>query len=69
MNNFVKSSNNPHLKVLQINFEQLAFYYIEQVKKQLNITTVDLLDIGGGRGWGKCLFNRKDVNYHALDLN
>ena len=69
MNNFIKATNNPHLKVLNINFEQLAFHYIEQVKKQLNINIVDLLDIGGGRGWGKCLFNRKDVNYHALDLN
>ena len=28
-----------------------------------------MLDIGGGRGWGKILYQRNDIDYYALDLN
>jgi len=65
-----KDTGNPHLKRLnKVDLEKLIFSVINRYKKEKNVEKVTLLDIGGGRGWGKKLYERSDIEYFALDLN
>ena len=62
------NSKNPHLKIIE-NLENIIIENIIELKATLNKDKLKLLDIGGGRGWGKILYNRSDIQYYALDLN
>lgn len=65
LNNFCKTTLNPHLKIL--NHPKL----LNEVLKILtnNFTKkIAILDIGGGRGFGDVFIN-EHINYYVLDLN
>jgi len=58
---------NPHLNVIT-DYVSVVINQIEECKRELNKSTLKLLDIGGGKGWGKELYKRSDIDYYALDL-
>ena len=64
----IEQTKNPHLNIIT-NYESVIKKQIEECKRELNKSTLKLLDIGGGKGWGKVLYQRSDINYYALDLN
>ena len=66
--NYIKNTLNPHLNIIS-NYENLILEEILNLKKKLIKDKLKLLDIGGGRGWGKILYQRNDIDYYALDLN
>ena len=63
---------NPHLYITKINgsnaIANLTIFLINEYKKKNNIDKINLLDIGGGKGWGKVLYDNKNINYYCLDL-
>lgn len=58
---------NPHLNIIKTH-EVLLIKCIIYLKKILNKDTILMLDIGGGKGFGKLFYDRNDIIYHALDL-
>ena len=66
----MNNTNNPHLKVLpRNNKDSFIINNINKYMKDNNKTNINLLDIGGGKGYGKILYNKDYINYYALDLN
>ena len=63
---------NPHLyltkKKSSNSIADLTIYLINEYIKKNNIKKINLLDIGGGKGWGKILYVYKHINYYLLDL-
>lgn len=64
----IRKTSNPHLNII-LNHEKLILDEIFRLKIKLKKDKLKLLDIGGGRGWGKILYQRNDIDYYALDLN
>ena len=68
----MNKTNNPHLFVTKANssagISSVVFSLINQYMKYHNSKTINLLDIGGGRGWGELLYDKKHINYYCLDL-
>ena len=60
---------NPHLNLLNEDLESYVIRHITNFMKKTNKSSVNLLDVGGGRGWGECLYTKSYINYYALDLN
>ena len=51
----IKSTENPHITILEGDFNT---YILSKFKEYINLTgkeKIDVLDIGGGKGWGKIL--------------
>ncbi len=46
----------------------LTLYLINEYINKNNINKIKLLDIGGGKGWGKILYTNKNIDYYCLDL-
>jgi len=66
----MNNTNNPHLKLLP--HKKLNSFILNNIKnymKNNNKTSITLLDVGGGKGWGKVLYNNSFIKYYALDLN
>lgn len=66
----MNNTNNPHLKVLSKG--NLDNYIITNIKSYMienKLSKINLLDVGGGKGWGKILYGKDYINYYALDLN
>lgn len=63
-------TSNPHLKILgKASMDNYIVDIIENHKNKLVLESLDLLDIGGGKGWGKILYEKNYINYSCLDLN
>jgi 2-polyprenyl-3-methyl-5-hydroxy-6-metoxy-1,4-benzoquinol methylase len=66
---FFKNTQNPHLKFIEKdNLNDYIIQIIQTHMKNKNLEKVNLLDIGGGKGWGKILYEKSFINYYALDL-
>ena len=63
-----KISPNPHLNTIKLEDYTKIISGLLSIVKTANGRKIDLLDIGGGKGWGKFLYERPDVNYYCLDL-
>lgn len=69
--NKLSSTPNPHLFVTKKNgtdsIKDITLDVVTEYIK-LNNRKIDLLDIGGGKGWGSILYNNPNINYYCLDL-
>ena len=64
----MKKTNNPHLNLLNINYE---IYFQNTIKSRFKDTkdTISILDIGGGyRADCKKLFDNYNISYNVLDI-
>lgn len=65
----IKNTENPHIRTLEGDFNT---YILSKFKEHINLIgkeKIDVLDIGGGKGWGKILYTKKWISYNCLDLN
>lgn len=73
INNLLKNTSNPHLFTTKINgsqsIEKITITLINQYIENNKLTKINVLDIGGGKGWGQCLYKNNHINYYCLDLN
>lgn len=63
---YISETKNPHLKLFR-NYKNLIIELLRAKSKDLG-RPIQLLDIGGGKGWGKILYERDFIKYHVLDL-
>lgn len=72
INDQLNKTYNPHLYVTKQNgsiaIHNIVLNLINQYIKKNNIKKINLLDIGGGKGWGEILYKNKYINYYCLDL-
>lgn len=64
-----KPTKNPHLKVLQGNYPNEIVQVIADNAAKQKLERVQILDVGGGKGWGKILYSQSWIDYYALDIN
>lgn len=65
----LKGTDNPHLKLMSGNYDKFIVDHINNNRKGRSLEKVKVLDIGGGKGWGKALYEKDWIEYYALDLN
>ena len=64
-----KPTKNPHLKVLQGDYANEIVQAIADNAAKQKLERVQILDVGGGKGWGKILYSKSWIDYYALDIN
>jgi SAM-dependent methyltransferase len=65
-----KDTINPHLKICEHrDLIGLINNHINSLMKRLNIDRINMLDIGGGKGFGDMFYKNPKIKYYALDLN
>jgi len=64
------NNNNPHLKssLSLSDFNNFIITTVRNYIKKAN-KPITILDVGGGKGWGKHLYSMDQVDYYALDIN
>ena len=66
--NFIPTQN-PHLKVLQGDYAKEIVQVIADNAIKQKLERVQILDVGGGKGWGEVLYRQSWIDYYALDIN
>ena len=66
--NFIPTQN-PHLKVLQGDYAKEIVQVIADNAIKQKLERVQILDVGGGNGWGEVLYRQSWIDYYALDIN
>ena len=66
-----KKINNESEIMKLIMLRNVTDHIFHGIKVPTDITNnvINILAIGGGKGYGKIMYNRNDVNYYCLDLN
>lgn len=65
---FILNTKNPHLKLSTGKIEQIVSVLIQSYMRENNLKKISVLDIGGGKGFGKFFYEKEYINYNALDL-
>ena len=72
LENKIIKTKNPHLYKCKKSgsdaIADLVLHMINEYIKKTKKTEINLLDIGGGKGWGSVLYKKKNINYYCLDL-
>jgi len=65
----LKDTMNPHLKFQQGEYSADILKMIKKNMEERGLKKIKLLDVGGGKGWGKLLYEKPFIDYYVLDIN